>query len=314
MNKVLLVLAIIVVFSSCTKDDSHPAQWEQIKSFPVNYNAAWIVSVNDTLVVSVMANKYNSITKIFISSDFGKTWVLNSNNSDLSEADPLITDGKNLYAGSWGNGVYFSSNMGKNWTRRNIGLPKICAVMDLARYNNRLYVCGPGIYYSDDSAKTWQDISYPGTIQALSSVQVDTNIISSFFSSYMAGFFKTSINNIHWLPVDTTNTGSNSLRARRFFLYKDYIFAISDMNIGIYVSSDKGKTWVKGMGYDGDGYNFAAYNDVIFAACGDAVYKSLDFGKSWINIGCYGAGTVAVFHNILYAGTADRGLWRLALE
>jgi hypothetical protein len=314
MKKVLIVLAIIIVFSSCTKDNSKPAQWEQIKSFPVNYNAAWIVSVNDTLVVSVMANSYNSLTKIFISSDFGKTWVLNSKNLDLSEAYPLITDGKNLYAGSWGNGVYFSSNMGKNWISRNIGLPTSFAVMDLVKYNNRLFVCGPGIYYSDDSAKTWHNITYPGTIQASSVIQIDTNIISSFITSNVTCFYKTSANNINWIPVDSTNTELKTLRVKGFFLYKDYIYTISDMYYGIYVSSDKGKTWVKGTGFDGYGYNFAAYNDVIFAACGDAVFKSLDFGKSWINIGCYGAGTVAIFHNTLYAGTGDRGIWKLALE
>jgi hypothetical protein len=314
MKKVLIILAIIIVFSSCSKDNSTPAQWEQIKSFPVNYNAAWIVSVNDTLVVSVMANSFNSLTKIYISSDFGKTWVLNSKNLDLPEAYPLETDGNNLYAGSWGNGVYFSSNMGKNWISRNIGLPTSFAVMDLVKYNNRLFVCGNGIYYSDDSAKTWHDITYPGTIQASSVIQIDTNIISSFITSREYCFYKTSANNINWIPVDSTNAEMQPITVKRFFSYKDYIFTISNFSIGIYVSSDKGKTWVKGIGFDGYGFNFAAYNDVIFAACGDAVYKSLDFGKSWTNIGLYGAVAVAVFHNTLYAGTSDRGLWKLALE
>jgi photosystem II stability/assembly factor-like uncharacterized protein len=315
MKKVIILSIIGFILISCKKENSNQnnVQWIQLKGFPIDCYVPYMVLINDTLVVSNYGNAYGKNDGIYISSDSGNTWSNNSTRYSI-KVEPLITDGRNLYAGTMGDGVFFSNDMGKHWVEKNNGLPSNFYVMDMIQSKNKIFLCGNGIYYLMDTSSTWHDITPPGTTQAYSIIEFDSTIISSFVTNTLAATYKSSTNNINWIPIIKSTSGLNTIRVRQFFLKKNIIFAASEFHDGIYVSSDNGVSWTKGQGFKGYVYNFASYNELIFVSAGqDGVFKSVDNGNSWTNIGCNDAISIAVMHNSLYAGTKFHGIWKLSL-
>ena len=63
--------------------------------------------------------------------------------------------GNNIFSGSYGHGIYLSTNDGYSWTQKNNGLDDTC-VLSLA-VNNELTCAGTtrGLYISSDNGNRW---------------------------------------------------------------------------------------------------------------------------------------------------------------
>ncbi len=311
MKKQILFTAILAFFYSIGN-----AQWQQLGGYSEHGNARSMVFNNDTMIASHCGNAYEQFG-LYTSPDYGVTW---SSNTILGQAaHPIIEDGGNLYAGTWGDGVFFSTDNGNSWVAKNNGLPSNFSVLDLIKINNEMYVCGTGgIYYSNDSAESWEDISFPGTVQAMCIVVAENTLIASFSTQSAWGVYKSTDNGANWILIDpSSGLTDNSIGELSYHF--DIIYAAAEMGSGnVYLSNDSGISWTTAAGFEDQGYNqvydFIAYNDTMYSATINGVYKSIDYGLNWINTGCFNAMSLEIAGDTLFTGTGFNGIWKYELN
>lgn len=311
-----ICLTAILLFCYCLGN----AQWYQVTGYSSTGNASSMVVMGDTMIVSSTGNAYDIIPGIFTSTNGGVTW--SSKNTILgTPASPLVKSAGNLYTGTWGQGVYLSMDKGISWVAKNNGLPSGFDVFDLAVNNTNFYVCGiGGIFHSSDNANTWENISLPGIVQAISIIAKGDTILSSIVTQTIAGVYKSTNNGAAWSLIGNS-TGLNDTYIRKFDLFYNRIFAASSGDLGtgnIYVSPDNGISWIAAQGLDDQGhnypYNFIPSGNTIFLATSNGVYKSIDFGVTWSNTGCSNAQSLAIIGDTLFAGTGFHGIWKRGLS
>lgn len=306
MNKKILITIILISLYGIGI-----AQWQQLENYPENVGSRYIVFLNDTMVVSSLGLPF----AIYSSSDFGASWSSNTNLG--TAASPLIKHEGNLYAGTWGEGIFLSTDMGYSWTPRNNGLGSDLYFLELISHNNNLYACSDNIFYSEDGGASWENIGQPGTEQARCIVVAGNNLISSFLASTGWGVFKSTDNGENWTLIDPS-TGIEDTWLETLSFFNNTIFASASMGTGsVYVSNDYGESWTAGTGLEDQGYNqiydFVDHYGTIYAASMNGVYKSEDFGLSWFYFGCTNTLNLAIAGDTLYAGTGNMGIWKNTL-
>lgn len=186
------------------------------------------------------------------SADSGRTW-----SPIFSSGMALAISGHNLFAGTYGSGVFLSTDMGNNWTSISTGVLGVSSVMALATRGEELFASvngGSGVFYSSNNGTSW--------------VQSNTGLTSNFVTSLVAsddavfaatpgGVFRSTDSGRHWVPVNDglDNTGVNSLYLRRTGLFAATYH-------GVYVSGNGGRSWRR------FGDDFKSYN-VLSLACTD---------------------------------------------
>ena len=75
---------------------------------------------------------------MFLFSNNGSSWVTVNTGFTNTDVDALAISGSNIFAGTWGGGVYLSSNNGSTWDSVNTGLTN--------KYVNALAISGNNIF------------------------------------------------------------------------------------------------------------------------------------------------------------------------
>jgi hypothetical protein len=200
-------------------------------------------------------------------------------------------------------------------------LPSDFPVLDLIADTASFFVCGTGgIFHSVDNTASWADISLAGTVQASAVIAAGDTIIASFVSQTTEGVYYSTNNGATWILINSSS-GLNDTRIRKFALYKNKIYAAANGDLGtgnVYVSGDHGMTWTAATGLDDQGhnhpYNFLPYNNTMFLATSNGVYKSVNSGLTWTNTGCSNTISLAVIADTLFAGTGYHGIWKRGLS
>lgn len=315
MNKQVYLTVILACICSFGN-----AQWKQLGGYSIHGNASSLVIMNDTMIASHTGNVYDMTPGIFTSTNHGISW--SQKNSSLgTDASPLISNGGLLYTGTSGQGVYVSADHGTTWTVRNNGLPSGFPVFDLIADTSSFFVCGSGgIFHSVDNTASWADISLAGTVQASAVIATGDTIIASFVSQTTEGVYYSTNNGATWILINSTS-GLNDTRIRKFALYKNKIYAAANGDLGtgnVYVSGDHGMSWTAATGLDDQGHNhpydFLPFNNTMFLATSNGVYKSGNSGLTWTNTGCTNATSLAIIADSLFAGTGYHGIWKRGLS
>jgi ligand-binding sensor domain-containing protein len=91
---------------------------------------------------------------VFLSQDAGVTWMLSGM---LASTNCLIMSGTSLFASTSYDGVFESSDTGKNWSQANTGLPIDTIVEGFAALGTTLFAGtnGGGIFMSSNNGKDW---------------------------------------------------------------------------------------------------------------------------------------------------------------
>ncbi len=257
----------------------------------------------------------------------------------------LLNHKEVLLAATDGSGIMSSSDFGKTWIKKNVGLPDL-SITSIEKLNNTLFVTveGYGIYVSNDDAKTWTKSSFDGKgeiklfalndskilanpskkgIYVTSNFPENWDMINSDFKNEMSCAVSNSGNIIYgtkekgiYVSKDNGRTIENSFSGLSNFginaltIKNNIIFAAT--NGGIFSSTDNAKNWVlveKGL-EKAQIYSFATKGDTLFAGSNPfGVLVSIDNGKTWKD---YNSGLKSVFiksiivHNeALYLGTLD---------
>ena len=229
---------------------------------------------------------------IFLSTTGGVTWSPVSGELPHSYYNRATSHGAFIFAGTYFNGVYRSSDTGKTWQTSNNGLPdKRVLSLTSTGPNLLIGVDGDsiGLYTSTDDGVHWQP-RYP------LSTRSDFLVPMEFYSFGNRVFA--------WIQHDAAN-----------FFYSHIIF-----------SDDNGLTWHPPI-FGGGGdfgptflcYDLAALGSTFFLAPQNVgrwsgIVVSPDTGKTWIpaNIGLTDSLVTAlvVKGDYLFAGTSKAGIWK----
>jgi hypothetical protein len=127
--------------------------WWQIKTAEIESLVTCIAASNGKLLAGTSSGQ------ILLTEDKGNTWLDIGTKLIFSPINSLLWDSENIYCGTE-MGLFFSSNMGKDWFQRNSGIknPRI----SLIRKVNNVLVAGTrsvGIFFSLNQGQSWIDFN-----------------------------------------------------------------------------------------------------------------------------------------------------------
>lgn len=153
------------------RSSDNGATWEKVFD---PYGFGWslaIVSASDTSGTSLYlgTGSESSPGTVYLSKDYGTTWtmILKSTYGQITHMvvalalSPNGMGGNNLYAGTWFEGVYRSTDNGTSWTVLNNGLTNQ-TINSLYSYNTYLFTgtCGSGVFLSTNNGDNWENYNY----------------------------------------------------------------------------------------------------------------------------------------------------------
>lgn len=246
--------------------------------------------------------------------DNGETWTQASPAFAESTVPALVlgTDGK-IYAGTIGRGVYRSDDGGGSWVQSGLNGLGVTSLVILPNGKILAGIERGGVYASTNGGGSWTDTGLLNT--GLGVHAVAANAIGHVFAGTRgAGLFRSLNGGATWVPV---NSGMQSTDIRAIaFNSRGAVFVA---NWGwVERSDDNGENWrelltglaataVRSLSFNSAGVLYAS-NDGFSGA----VFRSLDLGESWGNLGFKGdfmQTVVCAPDGSLYAGSVN-GIFR----
>jgi len=235
----------------------------------------------DCLFSSSDGNLYAGTTQdIYLSTDFGEFWFsIKTPGLTNSWIQSIVTNSSgDIFAGTFGGGIYFSSDTGNNWDVKNQGLNR-AVIRKLLVEDDLMFSAayGAGIFRSSDIGKTWEKVN--GSISSLYIYTIFRHIDGSLFAGTFGGTYKSTDNGDTW-------TFSGSLSPSTFASNSSGNIFAGHQGNGVYRSTDSGITWENinnGITYLSIQQLEVNSNDDVFACYPDSLlYRSTDNGNNWM--------------------------------
>ena len=245
---------------------------------------------------------------VLISSDRGSTWsvhpLLNEGIQTLAVVPVAEGSGvTHLLAGTYGHGVFGTTNYGTTWDDRSSGLvmPAVtslvaCPSLGVGKGESLFAGAstgegGGGVFHSVDNGMTWQLAS-----NGLNSMDVTTLAVAPtsgtgsnatlFAGTFGAGVFVSSDNGINWTEANN-GLADESIGCLAVLPAPDSTgnstLLISTHNHGIYRSSNAGALWTQVNNGLGDAVTtcFLSFGTALIAGGNHGVFRSPDNGVTW---------------------------------
>ncbi len=229
-------------------------------------------------------------------------------NTPFSGFSRMIQVGTNLFAGT-DLGVFLSTNNGQSWTAVSGGLTN-ATVLSLAVSGTNLFAgtYGGGVFLSTNNGTSWTAINSGLTNTTVLSLAVSgTNL----FAGTYGGVFLSTNNGTNWTAVNSGLTNATVLS-----------LAVSDINLfaginlgGVFLSTNNGTSWIHGdSGLTSYSVlSLAVSGTNLFAGTWGGVFLSTNNGTSWTKVD---SGLTNTYVNAfvtsgtnLFAGTHDGGVF-----
>lgn len=327
MKRIVFYLVLVLfagLLTGCSlmgsSGKTHMKQYSSLKGFGITglyANGNHIIAGTSSI---------GSTSYIFLSVDNGTSWQevdsLHVDNTSpytnlvLTTHTSFFGNGSTLFAGIGGgnNGkVLMSTDNGKSWTEADPGFTE--NVNCFTMINGTLYAgTNHGVFMTKNNGSNWASadtvsLSFP--IEGITTVSGDL-----FAATSTKGIYRSINNGISWTKVNSTSFDFTDLVAVGTDLFVGASkFAGKDSTGGVFVSTNKGKSWSHAdTGItDHDVYQLYSNGSDLFAGSNDGIYYSNNKGGNWVLIDSTGATSFATNNTYLYIGTAN-GIKRYLLS
>ena len=242
-------------------------------------------------------------------------WVQTNGPSGAS-ITAMCTNGDVVFVGSYGSGVFVSTNEGFSWSGANFGMKNL-RVLGLAASEGIVYAAGPGgLYSSSDNGKNWYVTGLgPSSVSVLSVAANGNNLIARVD---LNGLYCSTDAGVTW------RSSSNVIGGGPIITYGQSFYA--GTSNGIYLSSNSGASWnIVDSGLTNTSVtSLASSGSTLFAGTGTGVFVSTDAGMFWrsanaglssLSVSAIGSGsevTFAVTSGGVFRSTDNGGSWSAA--
>ncbi|MCI0474073.1 MAG: T9SS type A sorting domain-containing protein [Ignavibacteria bacterium] len=234
-----------------------------------NNGTSWTFSgAPDQFVHSLLASGINTYAGtefgVYLSTNYGNSWVQINNGSIGLNVRGLIDFGNNIFKGTDG-GVYMTSNNGVNWIYRSYGLVSQGIVTGFASIGGNLYACAlGGAYLTTNSGNNWTTINNGITNLTANSIIVSGNNL--FLGTYFGGVYFSSDYGVSWI---SRSSGLENKSVSCLAASGSNIFAGTLDKNGVLLTTNNGLNWLPvNQGLSGNSltiYSLMVYDNYLYA-------------------------------------------------
>ncbi len=243
---------------------------------------------------------------LFAFNSLGSWTPLGPSHKNIRAVSVSPTNSNILFAGSFGIGIYKSTNAGLTWVNYKSGLLNTY-VRSILALSDSLVFCGTndGIFKSTDGGNTWS-FSLP-TLNSVRSLAFDSHTNSVYAATFGTFLYKSTDEGASWIQhIVKDNVNNDSLPHERAVVVfgKDSLYvggSITDIDTtggALFKSTDGGLTWTQvqpGLAIRSSVISIAISpnspdSSLIIGTAVKGVYKSTNGGVNWTQIN--GGGTL----------------------
>jgi hypothetical protein len=137
--------------------------------------------------------------RMYVSTNDGASWTAVDTGLTVPPVSAFATIGTNIYAGTYGGGIFRSTNSGASWTAINTGLPTT-EVWTLAIDDTNLFAgTGNGVYLTMNGGSSWRAVN-SGLTETTVSVLAMAG--TSLFAGTRGGIFVRNKDDTSWTAVN----------------------------------------------------------------------------------------------------------------
>ncbi|MFP4363242.1 MAG: hypothetical protein ACLFR1_05185 [Spirochaetia bacterium] len=172
---------------------------------------------------------------VSVTENNGTNWTTynEGNGLPVNSVSSVYHDGSRLYAGLYGEGLYYSEDEGTSWSGFS-EYPRE-SVYAICEYNGVLYTgtWSEGVAYSSDSGETWSSVSIAEGLpdDSVSSVFADANGL--YVGTHWDGIAYSSDYGSNWWTF-AEEEGLLSGEINAIAVNEDYLFAGTDLGIAVF--------------------------------------------------------------------------------
>jgi hypothetical protein len=267
-QKIAIATLVIVLLFRMTSDIS--AQWVQGVGAT---NTVYSFAISGSYIFAATAKG------VTLSTDDGVSWTVAANTGLTNLIlRPLAVSGTNLFAGTFGDGVFRSNDNGSNWVS-GAGL-KNEIIYSILISGTDLFAAGEGgIFRSSDNGTNWiKLISTTVGFHALAEIG------TSIFAANDNGVIRSTDNGAKWADAGSINTLSF------FALETNGTDLFVGTYGGVFHSSDTGTSWMAvNTGLTNmEVHSLAVSGTIILAGTAGGIFLSTNSGTSWTLAGLKG--------------------------
>ncbi len=190
----------------------------------------------------------------------------------------VARSGPNLFAGTYGNGVYLSTNTGGNWTAVNTGLLPYRFINTLAVDGANVYAgTTGGVFVSTNNGTSWSATTGVTSINVHAFALCGAHL---FAGTWDFGVFRSTNNGASWTAV---NTGLPQDLLTVHSLAASGTSIVAGTEFGVFVSTNDGTGWTAARTGLTNGFilSLAISGTNLFAGTYEGVFLSTDNGTNW---------------------------------
>lgn len=247
-----------------------------------DYGENWVLSAN--LRPLVFATDSNNIVYagthdgLFATTDNGLTWAQNNLLSNIPVSSILIDSANNIYCGTGyynnGNGVFYSTNGGQNWTQLGLAGRIVLSLAFDSQGNLYAGTKQDGLFKTTDFGQTWEHYNkglYRKEVFRLKLNKQD----DIFIGSENEGVFRSTNKGESFehigLPISKVNN----------IVFSGDSLVFSSTPSGVQVYKTHNKEWGNLGLHNVEAITITSSNYIYAATFDEGLYKSTDLGKSW---------------------------------